>query len=96
MVVVATLVMCSEQFTALSYDTNIQNILITGDFNLDVSKQSANKKLSDLCQQFSLHQLIMEPTHYTEMSSSTIDLILTSNKKMFFSVVLGNPFLTRI
>ena len=63
-----------EDSIALSYDTNIQNIIITGDFNLDVSKQSANKKASDLCQQISLDQLIMEPAHYTEMSSSTIGL----------------------
>ena len=80
-----------EDLIALSYDTNIQNILITGDFNLDVSKQSANKKVSDLCQQFSLHQLIMEPTHYTEMSSSTIDLILTSNKNNVLLSGVGEP-----
>ena len=69
-----------EDSIALSYDTNIQNILITGDFNFDFLKQSATKKVSDLCQQFSFDQLIMEPTHYIEMSSSTIDLMLTSNK----------------
>ena len=62
-----------EDSIALSFDTNIQNKLITGDFNLDVSMQSANKKVSDLCQQFSLDQLITEPTHYTETSSSIID-----------------------
>ena len=33
----------------------------------------------------------MEPTHYTEMSSSTIDLILTSNKKKVLLSGVGEP-----
>ena len=37
------------------------------------------KKVNDLCQQFSLKQLTTDPTHYTETSSSTFDLIFTSN-----------------
>ena len=80
-----------EDSIALSYDTNIQNILITGDFNLVVSKQSANKKVSDLCQQFSLDQPIMESTHYMEMSSSTTDLMLTSNKNNGLLSGVGEP-----
>lgn len=80
-----------EDSIALSFDTNIQNILITGDFNLDVSKQFANKKVSDLCQQFSLDQIITEPTHYTETSSSVIDLFLTTNKNNVLLSGVGEP-----
>ena len=65
-----------EDLISLAYDTNIQNILITGDFNLDVLKSSSNKKVFDLCQHFSLYQLINEPTHHTETSSSIVDLFL--------------------
>ena len=63
-----------EDSISLAFDTNIQHILITGDFNLDILKQSSNKKVLDLCQHFSLDQLINEPTHHTESSSSIIDL----------------------
>ncbi|MEW8546861.1 MAG: endonuclease/exonuclease/phosphatase family protein, partial [Candidatus Thiodiazotropha sp.] len=80
-----------EDSIALAFDTNIPNILITGDFNLDISKQPASKKVFDLCQQFSLEQLINEPTHYTELSSSIIDLFLTSNKTNVLLSGVGEP-----
>ena len=33
-----------EDSIGLAFDTNVQNILITGDFNLDTQKQVSNKK----------------------------------------------------
>ena len=33
-----------EDSIGLAFDTNMQNILITGDFNLDTQKQVSNKK----------------------------------------------------
>ena len=77
----------------LAYDTNAQNILITCDFNLDTAKQSSNKKVSDICQHYNLNQLITAPTHYTETSSSTIDLFLTSNKDNVLLSGVGELFL---
>ena len=35
-----------EDSISLAFDTDIQHILITGDFNLDILKQSSNKKSS--------------------------------------------------
>ena len=55
---------------------------MTGDFNLDILKDNSNRKIRDLCQQFNFEQLINEPTHFTENSSSLIDLILTINRKV--------------
>ena len=43
-----------------------------------INLQSEKKDL-DICQQYILHQLINEPTHITETSSTIIDLILVSN-----------------
>ena len=40
-----------------------------------------------------LDQLISEYTHFTETSSSVIDLILTSNKSNIFRSRIGDPFL---
>ena len=42
----------TEDSVGLAFDTNIQNILLTGDFNLDALKETSNKKLRDSCQQF--------------------------------------------
>ena len=80
-----------EDSIALAFDTNIPNILITGDFNLDISKPSASRKVRELCQHFSLDQLINEPTHYTELSSSIIDLFLTFKKNNVLLSGVGEP-----
>ena len=52
-----------EDSISLAFDTNIPDILITGDFNLDIQKDSSYRKVNDLCHQFSLQQLITDPTH---------------------------------
>ena len=82
-----------EDSISLAYDTNIQNILITGDFHLGVLKSLFNKKVFDLCQHFSLHQLINEPTHHTESSSSITDLLFTSNINSIVLRGVGEPIL---
>ena len=66
----------TEDSIGLAFDSNIQNILMTGDFNLDILKDNSNRKIRDLCQQFNFEQLINEPAHFTENSSSLIDLII--------------------
>ena len=45
-----------EDSIGLAFDTNIQNILITGDFNLDLLKDTSKRKIADLCQHFNLKQ----------------------------------------
>ena len=82
---------CTEDSIALAFDTNIPNILITGDFSLDISKPSASRKVLELCQHFSLDQRINDPTHDTELSSSIIDLLLTSNKNNVLLSGVGEP-----
>ncbi|MEW8548237.1 MAG: endonuclease/exonuclease/phosphatase family protein, partial [Candidatus Thiodiazotropha sp.] len=82
-----------ENSIGLAYDTNINNILITGDFNLDTLKPASSRKVETLCQQFNLHNLINEPTHFTESSSSIIDLMLTSNKHGVMLSGVGEPCL---
>lgn len=80
-----------ENSIGLAVDTNIQNILITGDFNFDMAKP--NKKILDLFQYFGLENLITEPTHYSENTSSIIDLFLTSNKSSILLSGVGEPIL---
>ena len=82
-----------ENSIGLANDTNIHDILITGDFNLDIFIPNTWSKINNLCQYFGLEQLIKEPTHYTECSSSAIDLFLTSNCNNVFLTGVGDPFL---
>ena len=51
------------------------------------------RKIHSLCSEFALHQTISEPTHYTEASSSLIDLILVHNKNSLIASGVGDPFL---
>ena len=77
----------------IAYDSGIENILITGDFNLDILKQLPIKKIVDICQHYNLEQLINDPTHYTENMSSIIDIFLTTNPHNILLSGVGDPFL---
>ena len=77
----------------LAFDSNINNVFITGDFNLDTLKNTSNQNISAICQQFSVTQMIVEPINFTEHSSSIIDLICTSNKNSMLLSGVGEPLL---
>ena len=68
-------------------------MFITGDFNRNTLKATLIKKNCNICQYFNLDQLIVEPTHFTENTSSIIDLVFTSNKSNILSSGVGDPFL---
>ena len=70
-------------------NTNAINIIITGDFNFDISKPQ--NIISDPTHQFNLSQLIVEPTHCTETSSSIIGIILVSNTTNVLCSKVANP-----
>ena len=77
-----------ENSISTAIDTGISDIIITGDFNFNYQNAQARRKIDMLCTQFSLNQQIDQPTHYTEQSSSLIDIILVSNKdNLLFSGV---------
>ncbi|MCG7881047.1 MAG: hypothetical protein JAY96_05605 [Candidatus Thiodiazotropha endolucinida] len=62
----------------LAFDSNIQNIIVTGDLNLNYLNESCRRKIHSLFRPYDLKQLIQEPTHFTESSSSLIDLVATN------------------
>ena len=84
-----------ENSIDLAIDTEISDIIILGDFNLDMNKPNASNKINNICQQYNLHQLIREPTHFTERSSSIIDLILVSHPRNLLLSGVGDPFLNQ-
>ena len=72
--------------------TNINDVIITGDFNYNILSNESNK-INDLLQLYNLKRLINEETHFTEHSASLIDLIMTSNSNsVLFSGVI-DPFI---
>ena len=70
-----------ENSLALAVDTGISDIIITGDLNLNLLNPQTSRKIYSLCTQFSLFQSVTQPTHFTENSSSLIDVILVTIKK---------------
>ena len=82
-----------EDSIGLAFDSIINDVFITGDFNLDTRKTTSYQKISTICQQFGVTQMIVEPTHFTEHSSSIIDLIFASNKNSILLSGVGEPFL---
>ncbi len=77
----------------MALDTGIPNIIITGDFNLNMQSDVSRRKIDNLCQQNGLEQIITEPTHYTETSSTLIDLLLTNKPERVILSGVGDSFL---
>jgi len=71
-------------------------IILTGDFNINQLNNNINDKIGSLMTQFSLHQLITEPTYVTEHSSSLFDLILVSNPFSLLFTHVGAPLLEQV
>ncbi|XP_053378589.1 uncharacterized protein LOC128548180 [Mercenaria mercenaria] len=82
-----------EDSIGLAIDTNISDVIITGDFNYNVFSPITNRKITSVTQQFILEQLIDQPTHFTELSESLIDLIFVSNKNNVLYSGVGEHFL---
>ncbi|VDI64806.1 Hypothetical predicted protein [Mytilus galloprovincialis] len=78
-----------------SNDNTINYIMATGDFN-DNQLAPVNSKITPLLSQFSLTQLIDEPTHFTESSSSLLDLFITNDAHIITYCGVGPPLLDQI
>ncbi|MCW4344426.1 MAG: reverse transcriptase domain-containing protein [Candidatus Thiodiazotropha endolucinida] len=82
-----------EDSLSLAFDTNMSDIIVTGDFNFNLLNPRTSGKINSLCTQFSFFQTIEQPTHFTEHSSSIIDIILVSSKDNLILSGVGDPFL---
>ena len=82
-----------EDSIHLAVDTGINDIIITGDFNLNMFNSQSARKINGLYYQFSLTQVVNEPSHFTEHSSSLTDLMLVSNPNHVILNGVGDPFL---
>ena len=77
-----------------SIENSLNQTSDTGDFNFNLFNQQTLRKIESISNQFALHQFIDEATHFTETSSSLLDLILISNKDHLFLSRVADPFLS--
>ena len=84
-----------EQSLDQAFDKSYDNIIVTGDFNMHFLSQ-ASDKIKNLIASYSAHQLIDTPTHFTETSSSLIDLIFVKNKNQLISSFVADPFIPEL
>ena len=79
----------------LACESNIDDVIITGYFNLNLNIPLQRKKIESLCLQNSLSQCIQEPTHFTEHSSSIIDLVLVRKSTHVLASDVSELFLNQ-
>ena len=84
-----------DMFDNLS-NSGLRDIIIVGDFNNDMLNPTASTKLINLTSSYIFHQLIDEPTHYTENSSSLIDLVLVSKPENVLYCDVVSPFIPNL
>ena len=85
-----------EESVALAVDSpGILEIIITGDFNLNVLNPQIARKINSICTEFSFYQFISQPTHCSKNSSSLIDILLVNNKNYLIVSGVGDPFLNQ-
>ena len=72
-----------------AYTTNINDVIITADFNSNMLS-NCNNTLHNIIQSYGFTQMISEPTHFTEASSSLLDLFIVRNTlSAFKNVTVG-------
>lgn len=77
-----------------AFSVNCDNIIVTGDFNINV--QHTSNKLSRLISSYNGHQLINSPTHFTETTSSTIDIIFVKSADNVIKGFVSDPFIPNL
>ena len=80
-----------EQSFDQAFNLSFDNILITGDFNINLLTHNADK-MNHLITSYQAEQLITAPTHFTEHSQSLIDLMIVKDKEHIISSFVSDPF----
>ncbi len=81
-----------EESIDRAFNQSCENIIIAGDFNMNVQHSNTNK-ISRLITSYNAEQLISTPTHFTEYSSSLIDLIIVKDTRHIITSFVADPFI---
>ena len=79
----------------LALGNDVSHVIIAGDFNLNFLDSASRNKLLSIVNQYSLCQIIDEPTYFTETSSSITDLFFTRNPDNVIVSGVGEAFLNQ-
>ena len=71
--------------------SSTKDIVILGDFNCNMHNNNLPNRMQNLILSYDLCQLIDEPTHFTENSSSLIDLAIVNNPSNVLLAMLFLP-----
>ena len=74
-------------------ESHITDLVILGDFNSDILKPLYANRIDNLTNSYNLHQLIDEPTHYTENSFSLLDLAIVNKPENVRYSGVSSPFI---
>jgi hypothetical protein len=68
---------------SLAYQAGIPNIILTGDFNADIStNKTAGEDLSKFLSSNSMYQHVTKPTRITDETASILDLVITNHSDL--------------
>ena len=84
-----------EQSIDQAFSQNFDNIIVTGDFNMNLLGANSNK-ITNLFSSYNAEQLITSPTFYTESSNSLLDLMFIKNKDSVISSFVADPFIPNL
>lgn len=84
-----------EQSIDQAFNHLCDNILVTGDFNINIEASPSNK-MSRLISSYNAEQLINSPTNFTEHSRSLIDLMFIKNPRHVISSFVADPFVPNL
>ena len=68
---------------------------MTGDFSFNMPHPKSSRKIHTSCTQFALFKAINESTHFTETSSSLLNILLVSNNPHLIVSCVADPFLNQ-
>ena len=78
-----------------AFNQHIDNILVAGDFNININSNPSNR-MCRLIDALNSEQLINSPTHYTEHSHSLIDLMFIKHSTQVISSFVTDPFVPNL
>ncbi len=84
-----------EESIDRAFNQTCDNIIVAGDFNINVLNSNSNK-MSRLITSYNAEQLISTPTHFTENSSSLIDLIFVKEVQHVITSFVADPFIPNL
>jgi len=84
-----------EQSIEQTHNEHSDNLIITGDFNINLNT-TLNNKMANLVSSYNAEQMISQSTYFTEHSHSLIDLIIVKHASQVITSFVADPFIPNL